>query len=122
LRRVQAMAVYTDRLPERKASKRSAITWEPFDADAGPAAGQLLIDTDRSRTAYLVSEFPTGWPGRGFHFKKLTAGTDPESESYSVFCSARGPAGDTCECKGFTFKGHCKHADAIRAMVGNGWI
>ncbi len=117
------MTTFTEILPERKASKRSAIDWRPNpDGAFDRVAGVLTVHTDRASAAYVVAEFPTDWPGRGLLLRKLTAGTDPTAESYSVFCSARGPAADQCECRGFAFAGHCKHADAVRALVANGWV
>ncbi len=117
------MTTFTERLPERKSSKKSAVNWTPAADNAfSPKAGTLTIHTDRASVTYTVSEFPTDWAGRGIHLAKETTGTDPESESYSVFCARAGSRGDTCECKGFTFKGTCKHADAVRALVENGWL
>ena len=115
------MATYTEVLPERKASKRSAINWRPVTGD-GFAAGVLTVHTDRASVAYAVSEFSTGWPGRGITFKKLTEGTYATAESYSVFCATAGPAADTCDCKGFTYKATCKHLDSARALLANGWL
>ncbi|QJW93116.1 hypothetical protein [Frigoriglobus tundricola] len=114
-------ATFTGVLPARKSSKHSAIQWRPVTDDTH-VAGVLTIHTDRASVAYTVSEFPTDWPGRGFLLAKETAGTEPESERYSVFCAAAGPWGDTCDCKGFTYKATCKHVDAVRALVGNAWL
>lgn len=116
------MPVYTEKLPERKASKHSAIQWEPCPDDFSPRCGRLLIDTDRSRAVYILTEFPTGWRGRGFHLVKVEGGTDQESETYNVFCSADHPSADSCDCKGMTYKRTCKHADACRALIENGWL
>lgn len=117
------MAVYTELLPERKASRRSGIRWTPAtDNDFSPVAGFLLIDTDRARVSYTVAEFPCQFPGRAFHLAKVGEGTDPTEPSYAVFCSHHGPAGDSCDCKGHTRFGHCKHGDALRALLANGWI
>ena len=115
------MTTFTEVLPARKSSKKSAINWRPV-TDDGFTVGVLTIHTDRASVAYTVSEFSTGWAGRGLTFKKLTTGTDAESESYSVFCATDRPAADTCCCKGFTFKGTCKHADSARALLANGWL
>lgn len=112
------MATFTELLPERKSSKRSVCKFAPSADEFGPAAGLLTIETDRSTTVYRVEEFPTGWAGRGFRLVKVTGG----DESYDVFCCQHGPAGDSCDCKGMTFAGTCKHADAVRACVGNGWL
>ena len=117
------MTTFTERLPERKSSKKSAVNWSPATDNAfSSKAGTLTIHTDRASVMYTVSEFPTDWPGRSIHLAKLTTGTDPESENYSVFCANSGPKADTCDCKGFTYKHTCKHADAVRALVENRWL
>lgn len=117
------MPTFTEVLPARKSSKHSALNWTPTaDGAFSRVAGVVAIHTDRASASYAVSEFACDWPGRSFHLAKLATGTDPESEAYSVFCAARGPAADLCDCKGFTFKGTCKHADAVRALVANGWV
>jgi hypothetical protein len=105
-------------LPERKASKRSGINWVP--ADEGPAAGTLAIFTDRSSCTYAVAEFPAD-EGRGFHLVKRTPGTDRNEEAYSCFLPQCGDRRD-CECKGFAYAGHCKHLDALAALIENGWL
>jgi hypothetical protein len=120
------MTTLTEVLPERKASRRGAINWTPAPGGAAgapnPVAGVLTVHTDRASVAYAVAEFPTDWPGRGVRLRKLTAGTDPAAESYSVFCSSRTPAADRCDCRGFAYAGHCKHVDAVRALVANAWL
>lgn len=113
------MPAFTEVLPARKSSKRSAITWEPVPGD-GQAAGVLVIHTDRASATYHVAEFATDWAGRGFHFAKLTDGTDPTAESYGVFCGANGAR--LCDCKGFERWRNCKHTDAIEALVANGQL
>ncbi len=113
------MPTFIEALPERLSSKHGAIKWTPSTSTPG---GPLTIDTDRARVEYIVAEFATDWAGRAFHLVKLTDGTDPESESYAVFCSASHPANDSCDCKGFTFKHTCKHIDAARALLENSWL
>jgi hypothetical protein len=115
------MTTFTEVLPARKSSKRSAIEWRPTPGDHF-TAGVLTIHTDRASGAFVVDELPTAG-GRGFHLRKATTGTDPEAESYAVFCSAAGAARDHCECKGFLRWGTpCKHMDACRALLANGWV
>jgi hypothetical protein len=82
----------------------------------------LVIHTDRASTEYSVTEFPTGWTGRGFTLAKLTAGAGGEVESYSVFCNPARPAAASCDCKGHVRFDHCKHADAVIALLANGWL
>lgn len=109
-------------LPERN-GKRAALTWYPLSGDDMPQAGFAVITTDRDRTAYSVTEFTCGWPGRGFYLSKIGGeGTDKTQEGYSVFCSKHGPEADSCECAGFTRWCHCKHVDTVRALLSNDWI
>jgi len=114
--------VLTEVLPARKSSKRSAINWRPTPGDFNPVAGVLTIHTDTASAAYTVTEFPTGWTGRGFTLSKLTEGTDAESESYSVFCNPARPAAASCDCKGHERFDHCKHVDAVVSLIANRWL
>ena len=114
-------ATFIEALPETKSSKHSGIRWTP--EASSPVCGLMLIDTDRSRTTYRLAEFSTAWEGRAFKFTKTSAGTDIESDSYSVFICSKG-RGHICDCKGFAYgKGkNCKHLESILALMFNRWI
>jgi hypothetical protein len=104
--------------------KRGAIKWLPHAEDDTPQEGFVIITTDRDRTVYAVTGFPTSM-GRGFFLGKLggkDAGTDKRRAGYSVVCAARGPEGDHCECAGFSRWGWCKHSDCCRTLLMNGWV
>ena len=117
------MNTFTEVLPQRKSSKHSALNWAPNESgDFTPVAGVLTVHTDRATVKYAVAEHPCDLPGRGFVLAKMTDGTDPESESYSVFCGRSPFVGDNCCCKGWTYKHTCKHVDAVRALLANGWL
>lgn len=115
-----------DVLPERN-GERMALTWYAAADDHGPQAGFVKIEGKRDSTVYCVTEFPASW-GRGFFLSKFVsqpgtrAGTDKDAESYSVLCSKDGPEKDSCECRGASRWGHCKHRDAIRSLLANGWL
>ena len=79
-------------------------------------AGVLTIKSKRIYTSYRVTEFPTDWQGRGFHLGKVTEGSDKTEESYSCFVGRNGQD-KMCECKGFTFAGHCKHLASLTALI-----
>jgi hypothetical protein len=116
-------ATFTEVLPERKASKHSAMEWTPNDSgEFAPVAGVLVVHTERATVKYAVAELPSHGAGRVFGLAKLTEGTDAESEAYTVFCSKRSQDADACTCKGWSYKHTCKHRDAARALLANGWI
>lgn len=116
------MQVYTEVLPATKSNPHAAIRFAPAEGDAfHPLAGTLTIEDKRSSTDYLVTEFPTGWEGRGFQLDKLDVGTDQEAEGYAVYCGRNGQDRQ-CECRGFLRHGHCKHVSAIVACISNGWL
>jgi len=112
------MATFTELLPARKTNRHAVCRFTPSADEYGPTAGLLEIETERAGTVYRVEEFPTGWEGRGFRLTKVTGG----EEAYFVFCSQHGAEGDSCDCKGMTYAGNCKHTDSVRACVGNGWL
>jgi hypothetical protein len=112
---------YVELLPATASSKHSGIRWTPSADEFGPTAGTLVIDVDRSRSVYVLSEFPTGWDGRGFHFEKVTAGTDKDEDSYDVFVSRNGQD-HLCGCRGFCRHGHCKHVSSVLALLENDWL
>lgn len=109
---------FTVRMADTKAEKDWSLSYTPITGP-GSIAGTLSIDSKRSHARYAVIEFSTGWEGRGFTLAKLEGGTDNANESYSVFCSTRGPEADSCDCKGSTRWDHCKHRRALRALLLN---
>jgi hypothetical protein len=106
-------------LPKHKHRSAPWIEWTPVDTD-GAEVGVLTVHGDRGAAEYLVSEFPADG-GRGFSLAKLAGGTDPEAEGYDLFACGKGGA-PTCECKGFYTARHCKHADAVAALILNKWL
>ena len=116
------MTTFTEVLPVRKASQHSALNWTPVSDDFSPVAGVLVLHTDTATSGYTVTEFPTGWTGRGFTLRKLPQGSDPTEEAYSVFCNPARPLAASCTCKGHQRFDHCKHADAVASLIENGWL
>lgn len=108
---------YTEVLPDRNGP--AAIRWTP---GTFPGSGVLTILTRRAATTYHVAELGCGWEGRAFRLTKAddSPGTDPEEREYSCFLGSN-RQDRTCPCKGFTRWGHCRHLDAVEALVVNGW-
>ncbi len=112
---------YVELLPPQKSSPRNAIHWTPSEQQ--PGAGLLEICTTKLSATYFVVEFDTAWDGRAFHLVEGTEGSDPESESYDVFCYRAGQ-NHQCSCKGFAYgRGRaCKHIEAALALISNKWL
>ena len=116
------MPTFTEVLPATKSAANTAINWSP----TGHGKGRLTISQGRrTHTEYSVSEIAGAEAGRAFHFEKESNGTDREAEGYDVFCAdpKDGVRGSyhSCECKGFLRHGNCKHVEAARAILENGW-
>lgn len=87
------------------------------DGDYDPIAGTMTIAVGTEATDYVVTEFPTGWIGRGFTLFKV--GADPKD--YSVFVCQRGAEGDSCDCADAIYRGRaCKHLGAVRKLIERG--
>ena len=94
------------------ASRSRTMVWTPNADEFSPTAGALTIEQGGKETTYVVTEFPTGHPGRGFTLVKLGGG------AYDVFCSHRSPAGDSCDCYDASYRRKaCKHVAAVRKLV-----
>lgn len=112
------MAAFAEILPATKSSPNASIRWIPSQ----PGRGMLEIAQKRNVTRYAVCEYQTPWAGRAVAMTKAddAPGSDDSMASYDVFCGEDGE--QICDCKGFTAHGHCKHAAALDALIGNGWI
>lgn len=107
----------TELLPSRKSYKPGAcFRWH--------TASRILTTTTDLKTEqrYWLTEYPVDdVDSRDFVLQKLDDGTDPESDSYTVFL-ADAQGFDSCDCRGQLRWGHCKHVDAVRAILANGWL
>ena len=110
------LPAYADKLPATKSSKHNRILFTPSETTAG--AGMITIGVDRLATDYALIEFRADG-GRGFHLAKLTPGSDKSEEVYAVFIPTCGDP-PQCECKGFTYCGHCKHGTAVHHLIQAG--
>jgi hypothetical protein len=85
-------------------------------SDAINGARTLVITRDGDRVFYTLRELAVDF-GRGFRLDKCAEGTgsDPEGDSYDVHLDEA--LGHSCTCKGWCYKGKCKHVDAAAALV-----
>jgi hypothetical protein len=79
----------------------------------------LVITQDGERCGYFLKELAVDF-GRGFEMTKFDCddGSDASERTYHVHLDAQ--LGDSCTCKGFTYKSHCKHLDACKKLVALG--
>ena len=111
------MPTYTEVLPATKSSPNAAIKWTP----TGSSKGLLTISQNRSHAEYAVAEFDADG-GRAFHFAKIAGGTDKTESTYDVFVANAGSGEHhSCSCRGALRTGNCKHQEAVRAILENGW-
>jgi hypothetical protein len=108
--------MFVTRLPATKSSKFNSLAWTPDPMRSNE--GLLTVGTAKAITTYGVTEMETAWEGRAFKLDVIRGGTDPESEFYHVF-AANNPQDRSCDCKGFTYKGHCKHVAAVEALLNS---
>ena len=111
------MPVYVDTLPATRTVPHAAVRWSPAENDYSPVCGLLVIENAKETAEFVVTEFPTGWRGRGFTLARVGGTTN-----YDVFCSADGPACDSCDCPAGTYRGACRHVVAVRTLIGNNWL
>jgi hypothetical protein len=90
------------------------LRWE---ATEGYYLGRLTLTVGKEVDAYLVREVEVGADfGRGFAVEHLTDG-----QSYDVNVTT--PANySTCDCPGHTYRGRCKHCDALISLIARDLI
>ena len=76
--------------------------------------GVVRLTVNRKSVDYLLIPLAADW-GRGFKLEKI--GLDIDGSVYHVNLD-----GDkrTCDCKEFDRWNHCKHADALAALIAAG--
>jgi hypothetical protein len=78
----------------------------------------LLLCKDGLTVGYYLRELDVDF-GRGFELEKFH--TEPATDGdrvYHVHLDAQ--LGDSCTCPGGSYRGKCKHVDALAAMVAAG--
>jgi hypothetical protein len=102
-----------------KGPERTVQFTPNIDDEYSPVAGVIEIVIDGKATRYVVSEFPTGWIGRGFMLFKI--GSAEEAKDYNLFLCQRGAEGDSCDCADAIYRGRaCKHLGAVRKLIEKG--
>jgi hypothetical protein len=79
----------------------------------GTAPGIVRITVGKDGADYFLTAIPADF-GRGFLVEKIGLHADGK---YAVNIDSERR---TCECKGHTRHGHCKHADGIAALIAAG--
>lgn len=75
--------------------------------------GVFFIRTNRGACFYTIHEIPCWIGGRGFEVHLLGLGT-----LYHVRVGQ--PEDCSCECKGFLYRGYCRHVLGLRALIKKG--
>jgi hypothetical protein len=78
-------------------------------------AGVVRITVGKLVTDYSLLEIPSDLGGRGFRLDKLG---DLSGESY--LCLVGSPHDDSCTCRGYSKWSHCKHSEALAALIQAG--
>lgn len=102
-----ATAAPRQRKPRPKPERRIRLCVKP----EGISSGLVRIRVGKVESDYYLTEMAADF-GRGFRLEKV--GGD---EVYHVNAD-----GDTksCDCKGHSRHGHCKHADGLSALIAGG--
>jgi hypothetical protein len=91
----------------------SAVSWN--------AATRLLAIGGKKPGAYRVTEIGVEG-GRGFQLAKVAGGSDAEETGYSCFITTAQFFYSSCDCKGFTRFGYCRHVTALKRLLNDGTL
>lgn len=104
------MATMTKTRKESKAKvQRSMKVSKPINGIYSLA----LTDSRGQHDAYFLEPVAADW-GRAFKLHKVLP-VPGEDAAYDIHIDDE--LGDSCTCKGCTYKDHCKHQAAIRKMI-----
>jgi hypothetical protein len=104
------------RKPAPKPERRVVL----YGADSNPMVIEMTIGN--ATFAYFVKRLQADY-GMGFEFRKVEVNgmSETDGETYHVhYDPARRLS--TCDCKGSLHHGHCKHQEAILALIHAGKI
>jgi hypothetical protein len=94
---------------------------QPLSLSFIPLAGgvsALIIHVGKLATGYWLRETGGRDDGQGFELAK--APSRGEQETYYVHVGSDGHA--SCDCKGYEYRGLCKHAEAVRSLIERGTL
>lgn len=99
---------------KRNARTAAVLLWRPLTKIGLIRLTETAKHGQKAIAHYHLQELPTDLAGRAFRCEKH--GHEEES-SYDVLVDGRN---SICECKGFNRWGHCKHVEALTALVAAG--
>jgi hypothetical protein len=76
----------------------------------------LVLKVGKLSVGYHVESLPTDY-GRGFRLTKFAEGGGDADETEYLVSVETVTGNHECSCKGHACTGHCKHADALAALV-----
>jgi hypothetical protein len=104
---VPAVKPTRQRKPRPKPARSIRLCLKPD----GTFPGVVLITVGKESAQYFLRQVDADY-GRGFTVEKIGG-----EGFYAVNIDGDKP---TCECKGHTRHGHCKHADGFAALIAAG--
>jgi len=103
--------------PQRKPRVRPQLTIELCVRPQGQSPGIIRLTVGKEQADYNLTELPADI-GRGFVVVKI--GQHAEDKAPGKYAVTIDGDKTTCDCKGHTHHGHCKHADSIAALIASG--
>ena len=82
------------------------------------ASTVLWLTVGKLTTAYRVEPIVSQIGGKAYRLEKADQG-DGQPEVYDVLLDGQH---STCDCKGHTRWGHCKHSDCLKTLAGSNRI
>jgi hypothetical protein len=110
------MTLLANRKPEakpRSKPERKIKVLVGLNADGLNAVVRITVGKDAAD--YFVSRIFSDF-GKGYRLEKIN---DPADTIYHVNLSVEG---SRCDCPGYSWRGHCKHADGMRALLDAGQL
>ncbi len=98
------------RQPKAKPQRFCRLVTDPDTLETTLVIRQVAASGKETVDAYALEDVGSH-DGRGFSLTK------PDGTVYHVEATA---AGRSCDCKGFTRWGHCKHCEALAALAEKG--